>query len=552
MKTTGDRRYPAAALCISTLFFFAAAAQAEQRPIMTTHVPQAVASGLAPLVGHVPGKQSMSLAIALPLRNQAELDDLLQRLYDPQSPSFHKYLSVEEFADRFGPSESDYEAVLHFAQTYGLAVIEMFDNRMVVDVEAPAANIENAFHIKFGVYQHPTEHRTFYAPDREPKVDLDVPLLHISGLDNFTLPHAKNIKASQALSGMSKTTGSGPDGQFIGSDMRAAYYGSGPLTGAGQSVGLFEYAGYEISDVQNYFKQVKEPLYVPVHGIALNGAPLSCPPATCDDSEQVLDIEMAISMAPHLSQVQVYVGYLDTSIFNKMATDNTSKQLSCSWGWTDDESSLDPIFEEMAAQGQTIFVATGDDGSGTPGDVVWPADDPFVTAVGGTDLTTNGAGGSWQSETGWSGTAGAPSKNGIPIPNYQQLPGVINSSNEGSKVLRNYPDVAAEANTNQYSCYDGYCVGGNGGTSYAAPQWAGFTAMVNQQSLAGGGTTLGFLNPTIYSIGVGSSYDSDFHDITSGSNGAFKAVVGYDLVTGWGSPDGPNLIDALVGSGKAK
>jgi subtilase family serine protease len=513
---------------------------------MTTHVPQAVASGVAPLIAHVPGTQRFSLAISLPPRNQAELDDLLQQLYDPHSPNYHKYLTADEFSDRFGPTESDYEAVLHFAQTYGLSVIEMFNNRMVVDVEAPAAIIEKAFHVTLGVYQHPTESRTFFAPDREPTVDLDVPLLHISGLDNFTLPHAKNIKAAHASSFASKTTGSGPGGDFIGSDMRAAYYGSGPLNGKGQSVGLFEYAGYEINDVKNYFKEVKQPFNIPVKGVSLNGVSLSCPPSNCDDSEQVLDIEMAASMAPHLTQIVVYVGSSDVSIFNQMAADNTSKQVSCSWGWSDDESSLDPIFEEMGAQGQSIFVATGDNGSGTPGDVVWPADDPYVTAVGGTDLTTTGPGGAWKSETGWNGSAGSPSKNGIPIPSYQQLAGVINSSNGGSTTLRNYPDVAAEANTNQYSCYDGGCFEGNGGTSYAAPQWAGITAMANEQAVTDGKSTLGFLNPAIYEIGVGTGYDSDFHDVTNGSNGGYKAVVGYDLVTGWGSPDGPNLIKALV------
>jgi subtilase family serine protease len=536
----------AAALCASTLFFAAAAAQAEQRPTMTTHVPQAVSSGIAPLVAHVPGTQYFSLAISLPPRNQAELDELFQRIYDPQSPSYHQYLSVQEFTERFGPTEADHAAVLRFAESNGLTVIDTAANRMVVDVEAPAANIENAFHVALGVYQHPTESRTFYAPDREPTVDLDIPLLHITGLDNFTLPHAKNIKPSQVSGFASKTTGSGPGGDFIGSDMRAAYYGSGPLNGKGQSVGLFEYAGYEINDVKTYFKEVKQPFNIPVKGVSLNGVSLKCPPSNCDDSEQVLDIEMAASMAPHLSQIVVYVGSNDVSIFNQMAADNTSKQVSCSWGWSDDESSLDPIFEEMGTQGQSIFVATGDDGSGTPGDVVWPADDPYITAVGGTDLTTTGPGGAWKSETGWNGSAGSPSKNGIPIPSYQLLAGVINSSNGGSTTLRNYPDVAAEANTNQYSCYDGGCFEGNGGTSYAAPQWAGLTAMANEQAVNKGKSTLGFLNPAIYEIGIGTSYDSDFHDTTSGSNGGYKAVVGYDLVTGWGSPNGPNLIKALV------
>jgi subtilase family serine protease len=332
--------------------------------------------------------------------------------------------------------------------------------------------------------------------------------------------------------------------------MRAAYYGSGPLKGTGQVVGLFELAGYQLSDVINFFKKVNEPLKVPVKGVSVNGAQLNCPPASCDDSEQALDIEMAISMAPAMKQVLVYVGSQNPSILSKMASDNIAKQMSCSWGWSDNETVIDPIFKEFMAQGQTFFVATGDDGAGTPGDVVWPSDDPYVTAVGGTDLVTSGPGGTWKSETGWNGTAGAPSKNNVPIPSYQQLPGVINASNGGSTTLRNYPDVSAEANTNQYSCYDGGCYGGNGGTSYAAPQWAGLTAMANQQSIENGGSTLGFLNPAIYDIGVGTSYDSDFHDIVKGNNGKYNAVTGYDLVTGWGSPIGASLIDALAGSGK--
>ncbi len=535
-------------LCAST--FYLTAAQAEQRPTLTSHVPAAVASGVAPFVGHLPTRQRLSLAISLPLRNEVELDDLLQQIYDPQSSNYHQYLSVQEFAARFGPAETDYAAVLNFAHANGLDVIDTAANRMVLDVQGPAASIESAFHITLGVYQHPTEGRTFYAPDREPTVDLDVPVLHISGLDNFTLPRAKNVRPARTPGNVGKTTGSGPGGDFIGSDMRAAYYGSGSLNGAGQSVGLFEYAGYEISDVKLYFNNLKQPLKVPVHGVALNGASLNCPPKTCDDSEQVLDIEMAISMAPGLKQVVVYVGNSDVSIFNQMAVDNTSKQVSCSWGWSDDESSLDPIFREMAAQGQSVFVASGDQGSATAADVVWPADDPYITAVGGTDLTTTGPGGAWKSETGWNGSAGMPSKNKIPIPSYQKRAGVINSSNGGSTTLRNIPDVAAEANTNQYSCYDGGCFGGNGGTSYASPQWAGYIALANQQLVAKGGSTLGFLNPALYSIGLGSNYDNDFHDIVSGSNGKYSAVTGYDLVTGWGSPNGPSLLDALTGSGK--
>lgn len=214
----------AAFLCIS-LSFLVSAAQAEQYLVTTSHVPDVVASGLAPIVGHLAGTQRLSLAISLPLRNQAELDDFLQRLYDPQSASYHQYLSVQEFAQRFAPTEADFEGLRKFADANGLNIVDAPANRMVLDVEAPAASIEAAFHVTLNLYQHPTEGRTFYAPDSEPTVNLDVPLLHVSGLDNFSLLQPKNISSAPPSA---KSTGSGPGGSFLGSDLRAAYYGSGP------------------------------------------------------------------------------------------------------------------------------------------------------------------------------------------------------------------------------------------------------------------------------------------------------------------------------------
>ena len=532
---------------LAGVFLFAAAAHAGAHATLTSHVPAAVVNGQASRVGELPGTQSLSLAISLPLRNEAELDRQLQQLYDPQSPQYHQYLSVQEFTQRFGPSQDDYDAVVRFAQANGLTVDEIHANRLVVDVEGNVTSIEKAFHVSMGVYQHPTENRTFYAPDREPTLDLDVPVLHISGLDDFSLPRAKFTRAAQGQGHAPVGgTGSGPDGQFIGSDMRAAYYGSGPLNGSGQTIGLYEQTGYEVSDVQLYFETVNEPLNVPIQGVSLNGVPLNCAPPKCSDAEAALDMEMAISMAPGMSELLVYVGKNNVSIFNRMASDNIAKELSCSWGWADDENSLNHIFKEFAAQGQTLFVATGDDGSNTPGDVVFPADDPYVTAVGGTDLVTNGPGGSWQSETGWQDSAGGASKNGIPIPTYQTLPGVINSLNQGSTTLRNYPDVASEANTNQFSCFDGGCGGQYGGTSYAAPQWAGFIAMLNEQNASNGKAPIGFLNTAVYRQGIGANYDTYFYDTTSGSNGGYSCVTGYDLVTGWGSLNATNLLAVLA------
>jgi kumamolisin len=505
-----------------------------------------VVNGVAAPLGRLPGEQTLKLNIALPLRNQAELEDLLQRMYDPKSSSYHQYLSVEQFTERFGPSQEDYDAVIRFAAANGLKVTGTAPNRMLVDVTGSVANIERAFHVNMGVYQHPTENRTFFAPDREPSADLAVSLWHITGLDNYSIPHPASLLRDPKAKG--NTTGSGPSGYFIGSDLRAAYYGGTALTGTGQSVGLLEFEGYNEADVTKYFSEVHQTLSVSVVGVSTDGSSLSCT-GSCDDTEQVLDIEVAISMAPGMTSVRVYVSDTsDVSIFNRMATDDIAKSLSCSWGWQPaDPTSDDPIFEEFAAQGQNLFVASGDSGAFTTrSQDVYPADDAHITAVGGTDLTTASAGGAWKSETAWRDSGGGISPNKIAIPTWQQTSGVITTANKGSKTYRNVPDVAAEANTDNYICYDGTCAGGWGGTSFAAPRWAGYFALVNQQAVANGLSTPGFINPSLYSIGLGSSHATNFHDITSGTNGTYSCETGYDLVTGWGSPNTTGLINSFA------
>ena len=520
---------------------------------LTKHVRDVVANGQSGLVHRLSTTQSLRLTIALPMRNQAQLQQLLQSLYDPQSSSYHHFLSVQEFTDQFGPSQSDYDALVSFAQAKGLTVTATAPNRMIVDVTGTVANVEQAFHITMGVYKHPTENRTFYATDQEPTPDLPFPLWHISGLDNFSIPHPASLM--KAMAAKSHPTGSGPDGYFIGSDIRAAYYGDGTLDGSGQSVGLVEFGGYNLSDVENYFESLGQSLNVSVVGISTDDSSLNCPRRSCDDTEEALDIEQAISMAPGLSQVRVYVassqsltGVGDVRIFNQMATDDIAKSLSCSWGWNPvDPTSDDPIFEEFAAQGQNLFVASGDSGAyKKKSPDVYPADDIYITSAGGTDLITNGPGGAWESETAWNHSGGGISPDKITIPTYQTTAGVITAANKGSKIYRNSPDVAAEANLDNYICSDGTCAGGWGGTSFAAPRWAGYLALANQQSENDNSDTLGFINPSLYSIGLSASYDTDFHDIIKGSNGTRSARKGYDLVTGWGSPNQSGLIDSLV------
>ncbi|HZQ48434.1 MAG TPA: LamG-like jellyroll fold domain-containing protein, partial [Verrucomicrobiae bacterium] len=235
-----------------------------------------------------------------------------------------------------------------------------------------------------------------------------------------------------------------------------------------------------------------------------------------------------------------------------MATDNLAKQLSASWGYPIDANS-DQIFLQYAAQGQSFFNASGDSDA-YPGAAYPPSDDPNITIVGGTTLTTSGPSGAWQSETVWNwgngiGTGGGISTS-IPIPTWQQ--GISMSANGGSTSFRNLPDVALTAD-NVYVVYGNGSSGNFGGTSCAAPLWAAFMALVNQQAAGNGGPMAGFLNPAVYALGKGSSYTSVFHDITTGNNTGsssptrFYGTVGYDLCTGWGTPNGNNMINALAG-----
>jgi subtilase family serine protease len=550
MRTrTRVRTGPALVICLVALCFFSNPAAARKRfQLLHKHVRPAVTNGQAARVGPMSKTQRMRLAIILPLRNQSELTNLLRRLYDPSSPDYRHFLSVAQFTQQFGPTKQDYQAVVKFARSNGFSVTNAPANRLVVHINGTVAQINKAFHVAMTTYRHPTENRTFYSPDREPSLDLSAPVTHIAGLNNFSLPYPKFKRAPANFS--RNSTGSGQSGAYLGSDMRAAYYGGSALTGSGQTVGLLEFDGYDMSDVTASFAGQRNS--VPIQNELLDGASAG---SDGDDGEQVLDIVQAASMAPGLSQIRVYIapgtsqiGVGDVDIFNDMATENIAKQLSCSWGWNpDDTAQLDPIFQEFAAQGQTLFVASGDAGAYTGSnstDNSYPAESVYVVAVGGTDLTTNGAGGPWQSETAWLDSSGGPADDGFAIPSWQV--GVANSSNQASTTIRNVPDVAAEANTDNYLCDQGSCTGDYGGTSFAAPRWAGFLALVNQQAVASKKSTLGFINPAIYSIGQGASYHSAFHDITSGSNNKYSAGPGYDLVTGWGSPNGTGLINALA------
>lgn len=542
------------------LFVCAGVLQSNASTLMTRHVREATVNGNAIVVGRLPQTQILQLDVVLPLRDPAGLDAFLGDLYSSTVPNRTHYLTPWEFTEMFGPTQEQYDAVVQYVQEHGLTVVGGSRDGMEVQVRGTVASVEFAFHLNILTYQHPTEDRIFFGPDREPTVDLPFALWHISGLDNFSIPHPLYVRKSDYAKahGVSAdavvhhaTTGSGPSSSFLGSDMRSAYYGGTALTGAGQNLGLLEYYGTDLADLTTYYSKVKQTNKVPITLVSTDGTSTSCVYRSgCDDTEQTLDMTQALGMAPGLASLVMYIGSSDTAIISAMTTHSPlPTTIGCSWGWTPaDPSTLDPYFKKMAAQGQNFFAASGDSSTWSRSNEAWPADDANVVSVGGTDLTTTKAAGPWKSETAWSDSGGGISPDKIAIPSWQKLSGVINSSNKGSTTYRNGPDVSANANFTFYVCADQTTCTANeyGGTSFAAPMWAGYIALVNQQLVADGYSTLGFINPYLYSFGVSSSYNTDFHDITSGKSGSYSAVKGYDLVTGWGSPNGQGLINALV------
>ena len=217
----------------------------------------------------MPATNRLNLAISLPLRNTNELTRLLQEIYDPASPQFRHYLTPEQFTERFGPTKEQYDAIGQFAQRCGLEVTVTYPNRVVLDVAGQVPDIEKAFQITLNTYRHPTEARTFYAPDMEPSVDAGLAVLDISGLNSYTLPHPGVHASSHAFSAQ-PAVGSGPSGNFLGRDMRNAYVPGVALDGTGQMVGLLAFDAFYAEDIAAYEKIAGLP-NVPIQVVLSDG-----------------------------------------------------------------------------------------------------------------------------------------------------------------------------------------------------------------------------------------------------------------------------------------
>ncbi|MDQ6774894.1 MAG: protease pro-enzyme activation domain-containing protein [Actinomycetota bacterium] len=552
----------------------------------------------------------LGVTVALAPRDPAGLAAFASAVSSPGSSVYRQYLSVAQFAQRFGPTPAQIAAVRSSLSAHGLDPGPVTANGLAIPVTATAGALSSAFSISFARVLGPSG-RIAVANTAAPLIDASVAGLvqGVVGLDSLSLPQPRALRPHATrrtpLTAPHVATG-GPQpcaaasaaapGQqaYTADQIAAAYsfsglYAAGDL-GAGQTVAVYELEPNDPNDIAGYqscYGTSAAVSYVPVDGGAGTGA---------GTGEAALDIEDVIGLAPKASII-VYQGPNSNSgapgagpydTYNAIISQDRAKIITTSWGQCEpmegppDATAESTLFEEAAAQGQTIISAAGDNGSEdcfTAGQnltvapaVDDPSSQPFVTGVGGTSMASPGPppsqsvwnnGGSIGALLGANAGAGGGGISTLTkMPSYQSgAPSslnVINARSSGSPCgastgyCRQVPDVSANADPfTGYLIYYQGAWSGIGGTSAAAPVWASLVALADA-SPACTGTSVGFANPALYRVAGGPQYASAFNDVTAGNNdftgtngGRFAAGPGYDMASGLGTPIAPTLAVAL-------
>ncbi|WP_371517838.1 protease pro-enzyme activation domain-containing protein [Kitasatospora sp. NBC_01300] len=506
--------------------------------------------------GDVPAEQQISVAVSLKLRDTAALDRFLAAVATPGTPEFGKYLTPEQFTARFGPTQAAVDQVKTYLAAQGLTVTEVSANRQVVSAHGTNAQISQAFGTHESSYVDPQLQRAFFANDAAASVPADLAdvVQGVSGLDNHAVRKNRLAKPNSVTPHTASSTPSG----FGPSQYDGAYnLNKTGADGTGTTVALWEFDGYSSSNLTTYDSQygLSGPA---VSTVSVDGANYDSAPGG-GQGEVELDSEIVRGAAPKATQL-VYEapnsdqGEIDMA--NKIVADNQVSVISISWGSCEPDTTaasmtaVDNAFKQAAAQGISIFSASGDDGSrdctrSTSGSSVkavdFPASSPHQTGVGGTNLQVSGT--SYSSESAWSSAGGGVSTV-FGKPTWQTGTGT------GTGTMRTVPDVSSNADpASGFAIYTAGSWQVYGGTSAAAPLWAGYAAQFNQKAKAAGQPVLGEANPKLYAVANSSNYSGAFHDVTSGSNQDFPAGTGYDQVTGWGTPIADGLTTALLGGG---
>ncbi len=472
-----------------------------------------------------------------------------------QNPGQRHYMTRDEYAAAHGADPADLQKVADFAKAHGLVVVATDVARRSVFLSGRAADFAAAFGTAIEHYEH--DGGTYRGRTGSLTIPAELASIveGVFGIDDRPVAkaHFQRYAPVPRIGIQPFATGS----SFTPLDLAKLYSFPTGLDGTGQCIAIIELGGgYRTADIRAYFRGLGLPVPA-VTAVRVDGGRNQ--PSTPDgaDGEVMLDIEVAAAIAPK-AKIAVYFapntdkGFLDA--ITQAIHDRTNKPsvISISWGaseknWTQQAlTSFDEAFQAAAAIGVTVCCAAGDNGSGdgeTDGlaHVDFPASSPFALGCGGTKLV--GSGTTITSEVVWNEGTNSATGGGVSdffaVPDYQKATGIPPSANPPNKAGRGVPDVAGNADpaTGYLVRVDGqqFVIGG---TSAVAPLWAGLIALLNQKL----GHPVGFLNPLLYGSIAGKGA---FQDITTGNNGAYSAQSGWDACTGWGSPNGTVLLQAL-------
>jgi kumamolisin len=470
-----------------------------------------------------------------------------------------KILSRKEFEQRHGADAESMAKVEAFAREHKLVVKEKSAARRTIVLSGTVAAMNKAFGVELKKYEYPGGKYRGRTGSVHLPADLHEDVEGVFGLDNR--PQAKpHFRRRQGGGGVRAAAAN-----LSYTPVQVAEFYEFPtnVDGTGECIALIELGGgYTAGDLNAYWSQLGLAKTPAVSAVSVGGA--SNQPtgsANGPDGEVMLDIEVAGTIANGAKIVAYFAENTDAGFLNAITTaahdsTNSPSIISISWGgpessWTQQAmTSMDEAFQAAAAMGVTVTVAAGDDGS-TDGvsdkqnHVDFPASSPNVLACGGTKLVASGdeiiSEVVWNELANGEGATGGGVSNFFPLPSWQSAAGVPPSANPGHNVGRGVPDVAGDADptTGYVTRVDGQ-PDVIGGTSAVAPLWAGLVALINQ----GVGKPLGFINALLYQAGDPSG---DFHDITSGNNGAYSARPGWDACTGLGSPVGSKIAGIFSG-----
>ncbi len=546
---------------------------------------------------------------------QADLDSLLAAQQDVTSPLYHQWLTPDQFAARFGVADADLSAVSAWLGTHGLQVGAVARSRDRISFTGNAAQFASAFgtplhYFNVGGVKH-------FAPAADVSVPTAIAgsVLSVENVTDFrAVSHMVQKPVAAFTSSQTGNHFLTPKDLATIYDVNAAY--NAGYTGTGQSIAVIGQSAVVTADITNFQTAAGVPVRAPVY-VLMPGTGTSTV-YTGDESESDLDLEYSSAMAQGATIYFVYTGsspnYGISDALNYAVTNLVAPIITLSYGYCEATlsaslySSMNAVMQQAAAQGQTVINSTGDEGStacygagstayyGTLA-VSYPASSQYVTGIGGTEFaaasvaSTNntyftaasgtdviGSALSYIPEIAWNDdtSSGLSSGGGgasvfTPRPTWQAgVPGIP------AGTFRLVPDVSLAASPSNPgylycssdatvgvtgSCSHGFRDTSNvsltvaGGTSFAAPSFAGMLAIILQKVNANGA---GVINPTLYTLAANpTTYATAFHDITTGTNGctgvtscttaneaAYAAGVGYDEATGLGSIDLYNLMTA--------